>query len=204
MHSWASNALPGRRRVSGDRLTGARWRPVSNVLQRTPANQQSVLENVPVTVVIASAAPARSRPIPRPRQTEQTEQTEQTDETEKPMTPETIERADTGSTGGSSQNVAVSVSVVVGQGAGESTYPMFEVRDLSPDGAFFASWLFLELHEEITVEIAMGDETVRLRAQVEALHKGDTPGMAVAFLDLNDEQRALLAHCDGREAPAPS
>jgi len=126
------------------------------------------------------------------------------------MNPETIERADAGSTGSSQTSPAspaagtISASIVTERDDGEAVYKMFEVHELSPDGAFLSSWLFLELHEEITVELSMGDETLRLRAQVEGLHKGEAPGMEVKFLDLNDEQRALLASNSERNSEASS
>ncbi|MCG8425001.1 MAG: PilZ domain-containing protein [Proteobacteria bacterium] len=89
-------------------------------------------------------------------------------------------------------NAAVTASIVAEHGGGEAAYSMFEVRNISTGGAFFAGSLFLELHEEFTVELSLRDVSLRARARVVALEYGDIPGMAVEFLQLSDGDRALI------------
>lgn len=76
---------------------------------------------------------------------------------------------------------------------GESTYAMFELRALSVEGAFLAGALWLELNEDLEVELAAGNEVpVRVRARVVRLERGDAPGMEVAFSSPSDSDRRRI------------
>ena len=92
----------------------------------------------------------------------------------------------------------VIASVVGSHDDNEVAYSMYEARGLSPDGVFLAGSLFLELNEEFTVELILGDARLRTRARVTAVERGAAPGMAVVFANLSDSDRALLEREAGR------
>ena len=77
-------------------------------------------------------------------------------------------------------------------GGSEARYAMFSAKNVSPDGAFLATSLFLELGEDVTLELSLGSDTVRAEARVVALETGDEPGMTVEFAGLDDSDRALI------------
>ena len=89
---------------------------------------------------------------------------------------------------------ATPAAVLVAQGHdGESTYALFEMRELSPTGAFLAGALLLEMNEDLELDLTLGDGApVRVRARVVRLERGDVPGMEVAFSELGDEVRKRL------------
>ena len=77
-------------------------------------------------------------------------------------------------------------------GEKESRYAMYSAREVTPDGAFLATSLLLELGEEVTLELALGSDTVRTDARVVALETGDASGMTVEFSGLDDSDRQLI------------
>lgn len=89
----------------------------------------------------------------------------------------------------SSQKGSIRVAVV-----GEhARYPMFDVAEIEPDGAFFGGELLLENGEQLDVELSFDDDsTLRLRAQVVDVAAGERPGMRVVWSELGDDDRALL------------
>lgn len=82
--------------------------------------------------------------------------------------------------------------VVVARKGRESRYSMFAAHRVTPEGAFLASALLLELGEELTLELDLGTVTVRTEARVVALDTGAVPGMTVEFAGLAASDRRLL------------
>lgn len=85
-------------------------------------------------------------------------------------------------------------TVLVAHGRdGESTYAMFELRELSPTGAFLAGALLLEMNEDLELDLSLDDGVpMRVRARVVRVERGDIPGMEVAFSELGDGDRKRL------------
>ena len=108
------------------------------------------------------------------------------------MNPESMERAKSEPAKQSVEGDGVVARIIADGGDGEASYAMFEVRDISPNGAFLAGTLFLELSEEFTIELSLGDTSLRTRVRVTALEQGEVPGMVVVFSALSDSHRALL------------
>lgn len=72
-------------------------------------------------------------------------------------------------------------------------YPMFEVAEVGPDGAFLGAALLLESGEELDVELSFADDTtLELRARVIDVACGERPGMRVVWSRIGDAERALL------------
>jgi hypothetical protein len=92
-------------------------------------------------------------------------------------------------------NRKITAALVSSQKDGSPTYIMFEAEGVSPDGAFFAGALLLEVNEAVTVELALptGDR-VRARARVTDVHRGATPGMQVCFIELSDDAKRKLSN----------
>ena len=107
------------------------------------------------------------------------------------MNPESMERAKSEQGGRESVSSAVVTASVVSE-RDQAAYTMFEARDISPDGAFLAGSLLLELNEEFTVELSLGETAIRTRARVASLAQGEAPGMVIVFSELSDDHRALL------------
>ena len=83
-------------------------------------------------------------------------------------------------------HAVVTASIVSGNGASSgAAYPMFRARDISPQGALLVGGLFLEVDEEFTLELALGDQLVRATARVVRLDQAE-PGMRVSFSGLSD------------------
>jgi hypothetical protein len=92
-------------------------------------------------------------------------------------------------------------SVVVTEGDAASVYPMFEVKRLTPEGAFLAGSLFLEVGEITMMELSWDQRTqVRLRARVISLARGDEPGMSVVFPELDERERKLIEERAAKES----
>jgi PilZ domain-containing protein len=72
----------------------------------------------------------------------------------------------------------------------DSSYPMFELRELRGDGALLSGPLLLEVSEELTLRLqpASGAPLV-LRARVTAV---ENAGLAVSFVDLSPAERQRL------------
>ena len=87
---------------------------------------------------------------------------------------------------------AVSASIVGAGGSGE--YAMFVASTLSANGAFLRGDVFLEVEEEFTVELARGEASVRVRARVESLERGDAPGMTVTFVGVSSDARNTITN----------
>jgi len=84
----------------------------------------------------------------------------------------------------------VTASIVSGNGASGGAYPMFRARDISPQGALLVGGLFLEVDEEFTVELALGDRLVRATARVVRLEQAEPSAvqelaMRVSFTGLS-------------------
>ena len=80
-----------------------------------------------------------------------------------------------------------------GKGDGEETrYSMFTASQVTPDGAFLASSLLLELGEEVTLELTLGSDKVRANARVVALDSGELSGMRVEFANMSASDRQLI------------
>jgi hypothetical protein len=99
-----------------------------------------------------------------------------------------------GASGPAGESTAALAATLVAQtGDGESTYAMFGVRELSAEGAFLEGALWLELNEELEVELSGGNEApVRVRARVVRLERGDVPGMEVTFPNPSDRDRTRI------------
>ena len=89
---------------------------------------------------------------------------------------------------------AVSAALVAQAHGGESTYAMFGVRALSAEGARLEGALWLEVNEELQVELSAGDHQapLRIRARVVRLVRDGAPGMDVVFSDLSDSDRTRI------------
>lgn len=88
---------------------------------------------------------------------------------------------------------AVSAALVAQAHGGESTYAMFGVRALSVEGARLEGVLWLEVNEELQVELSAGDRApLRIRARVVRLVRDGAPGMDVVFSDLSDSDRTRI------------
>jgi hypothetical protein len=84
-------------------------------------------------------------------------------------------------------------SVVVTRDDAIAVYPMFEAIRLTTEGAFLAGSLFLEVGEITTLELSWDQGTrVRVQARVISLSRGEEPGMAVVFLELDERERKLI------------
>lgn len=84
---------------------------------------------------------------------------------------------------------AVDVAVVRA-GEGTDSYCMFQAENLSPEGAVLTGGLLLEVNEEVTLEIELGDGgPAHARARVVAIVPDDRPAMRVKFVDLDDATR---------------
>ena len=74
-------------------------------------------------------------------------------------------------------------AAVVGKG-NSSPYEMFEVCELSTQGAFFAGSILLEPGESLTLVLKFDDGTrVEVKALVESAQQNGSPGMRVVFKD---------------------
>lgn len=88
---------------------------------------------------------------------------------------------------------SVSAALVAQAHGGESTYAMFGVRALSVEGARLEGVLWLEVNEELQVELSAGDRApLRIRARVVRLVRDGAPGMDVVFSDLSDSDRTRI------------
>ena len=73
-------------------------------------------------------------------------------------------------------------------------YSMFELLEVSVEGAFLGGKLLLEPGEIVTLELAFDDDrTTELEARVVSAETGDRPGIRVAWSSLTASDRALLA-----------
>ncbi len=79
-------------------------------------------------------------------------------------------------------------------GASGTSYAMYDAIQLSVSGAFLRGRIFLELEEEFIVELVRGDASVRVRARVDSLDRGETPGMKVTFVGLGSADRNVIAN----------
>lgn len=84
---------------------------------------------------------------------------------------------------------AVKVAVV-GNGASNSSYLMFEAAELTADGAFLSGDVFLEVDEEFAVRLSFGDDSVDATARVISLDHGK-PGMNVTFAMSEEDKKKL-------------
>lgn len=88
---------------------------------------------------------------------------------------------------------AIEASVWGRAGDTAEAYRMFDATELSAGGAFFAGAVWFERGEELEVELTMaGGRSLRLRARVTGLERGERPGMRVSFAELSDEDRKRL------------
>ena len=93
-------------------------------------------------------------------------------------------------TAGSANGHAVRVSVV-GHNA-SSSYTMFDAIDVTPEGAFFSGSMFLELDEEVKVQLDLdGGDPIEVLAKVTELDRS-RPGMFVVFSQLNADGRKAI------------
>ncbi|MFW5878971.1 MAG: PilZ domain-containing protein [Myxococcota bacterium] len=75
---------------------------------------------------------------------------------------------------------------------------LLDSRDLSEGGAFIASDLFFDIGEELDLELQVPntERTVRARGRIAWVGRGEDgdnpPGMGLQFIDLSEEDRALL------------
>lgn len=99
-----------------------------------------------------------------------------------------------GTTGSAEDSrTAVSAALVAEIYGGESTYAMFDVRALCAEGARLDGVLWLEVNEELQMELSAGDQApLRIRARVVRLVRGGAPGMDVVFSDLSDGDRTRI------------
>jgi hypothetical protein len=74
----------------------------------------------------------------------------------------------------------------------DTSYDMFEVRDITTERAFLAGPLFFEVDEEFTLELGAGDDKILVRARVVDIEASDVPGMTVAFSELDPAERKVL------------
>lgn len=97
-------------------------------------------------------------------------------------------------TGEGGASATAPTAVLVAQASdGESTYAMFDVRELAPGGGFLAGALLLEPGEELVLELTLaGEATMRIRGRVVRLEHGDDPGMEVAFSDIGERDRKRI------------
>ncbi len=78
---------------------------------------------------------------------------------------------------------------------GEPSYAMFEAERVTGEGAFLTGPLLLEAQEDITLELALpGGDSVRTRARVTRVRRGEGAGMDVSFLDLSDDLKRKLTN----------
>jgi len=76
-----------------------------------------------------------------------------------------------------------------------ASYTMFEASRVTAEGARLTGPLLLEVHEELTLELALGaHDGVRAHARVVRIEPGDPPAMHVRFEELSDEARRKLTH----------
>ena len=76
---------------------------------------------------------------------------------------------------------------------GSSTFPMFELAELLPEGGELLGPLLLEPREEVTLEFSLAEKkTLRVRARVVAARAEDPPRLQVLFLDLSEGARREL------------
>lgn len=96
--------------------------------------------------------------------------------------------------GAEPESAAARATALLEAAAGEpARYAMFEIDELTAEGAFLACGLWLEVGEEITLELAgAGSEARALRARVIEISREPRPGMRVTFLELGDDDRALI------------
>lgn len=96
---------------------------------------------------------------------------------------------------------AARAAIVVESGDRTRIYRMYEAREITPEGAFLAGALFLEIGETVTLELSWSEgEAVRVSARVVALEHAGTPGMTVAFSHVDDRARSLI---QARESSLP-
>lgn len=94
----------------------------------------------------------------------------------------------------SQDTLVASAAIVIQDKDRTFVYPMFEVRDLRPEGALLQASLFLEVGEVVVIELSLGNgQAVRACARVVALERGDHPGMRVEFVELAESDRELMA-----------
>jgi hypothetical protein len=92
-------------------------------------------------------------------------------------------------------NRKTAAAIVSTRVEGEPCYAMFEAERVTPEGAFLAGPLLLEVQEDFTVELALPDgDKVRTRARVVRVDRGAVPGMDVSFIDLPDEAKRKLTN----------
>jgi hypothetical protein len=102
-------------------------------------------------------------------------------------------RANTSTRPNPAAPAAIEASVWGRAGEQAQAYRMFEASELSPVGAFFAGTVWFERGEELDIELSMpGGRSMRLRARITGLERGDRPGMRVSFAELSDEDRKRL------------
>ena len=78
---------------------------------------------------------------------------------------------------------------------GEPSYAMYEAEHVTAEGAFLTGPLLLEASEDFTVELVLsGGDTVRAKARVLRVERGDTVGMAVRFIGLSDDAKRKLTN----------
>ena len=91
-----------------------------------------------------------------------------------------------------SKGDAIEVLVVSPDAAQGSLYAMFEASDVTIDGARLTGGMLLELDEEITLELLLPERaSLRVRATVVEIQRGNAPAMRVSFdgLEEADKQR---------------
>ena len=88
----------------------------------------------------------------------------------------------------------VRAAIVVQEGETTSMYPMFAVSRITPDGAFLASSMLLEVGEVVALELVSGDGVAaRVNARIVAIERGEVPGMVVAFSGLDERASELIS-----------
>jgi hypothetical protein len=74
-----------------------------------------------------------------------------------------------------------------------SGYHMYDVGELSIDGAFLCGQLLLELEEEVLIELRFPQGAAILsRARVLSVERGQRPGVRVSWVELAQEDRKKL------------
>lgn len=81
---------------------------------------------------------------------------------------------------------------VVSPANSDTSYDMFEVREITAERAVLAGPLFFEVDEEFSLELGAGAEKILVRARVVELTR-EVPGMTIAFSELDAAERQVLA-----------
>jgi hypothetical protein len=97
-------------------------------------------------------------------------------------------------TAGTEPAHALAAAVVWSGDGAAKTYPAFATLRSHARGGFLAGRLFLEVEEEVELELSAGGAVVgRARVRVVEIVRGEQPGMVVALVEADEAVRARIA-----------